>query len=107
MNKNQKKILEFLKDKDPPKFYSNEDISKETKLSTTTIGSECYKMRNAGLVEHGPAQIGVELSNRITVKGQDQLDEEELSKKNFNWTKGGTIIALILSSLAIIISVFD
>ena len=50
INKNQRKILEFLKDKDASKFYSNEEIADETGLSTTTVGSECYKMRKAGVL---------------------------------------------------------
>ena len=49
MNKNQKKILEFLKDKDASKFYSNEEIADATGLSIITVGSECYKMRQVDL----------------------------------------------------------
>ena len=104
MNKNQRKILEFLKDKDASKFYSNEEIADETGLSTTTVGSECYKMRKAGLVEPRGGELNVELKHRILVAGQDQLDEEELSKKTFTWTKGGTITALVLSIIAIVIA---
>ena len=105
MNKNQKKILESLKDKDPSKFFSNEEIATESKLSTTTVGSECYKMREVKLLEAGPAQLGVELTNRITFAGQSKLDEEKLSLQNLNWTKIGTVTAIILSIAAITISV--
>jgi len=69
------------------------------------VGSECYKMREAGLLEAGLAQLGVELSNRITVAGQNKLDDEKLSRQNFNWTKIGAVTAIILSITAIIISV--
>lgn len=105
MNQNQKKILEFLKDKDPSKFFSNEEIAKNTKLSLGMVGSECYKMRKEKLLEPSAASIGEQLQHRITVKGQNNLDEEELSIKNFNWTKIGTISAIVLSVIAIIISV--
>ena len=48
--------------------------------------------------------MNVPLKHRITVKGQDQLDKEELSKKTFTWTKVGTITALVLSIIAIVIA---
>lgn len=105
MNQNQRKILEFLKDQDPSKFFSNDEIASVIQLDTTTIGSECYKMREAKLLEHGLAELAVPLSHRITVAGQNKLDDEEMSNKNFNWTKYGIISAFGLSIIAILISI--
>lgn len=104
MNKNQKKILKFLAKKPSNKFFTIEKISDETGIEIGEVGSECYKLREIKYLEAGAAEFGVELSNRITVAGQNALDEEDHIGKTLKWTKIGTVGAIILSSIAIIIS---
>jgi len=104
MNKNQKKILKFLTKKPSKKFFTNEEISGGTDIEVGEVGSECYKLREIKYLEAGAAQLNVELSHRITVAGQNALDDEDHIGKTLKLTIIGTVGALILSSIAIIIS---
>jgi len=72
MNEDQRKILKFLKKQDASKFSSRKEIAEKAKISETTVGSECYKMREEGYVEHGPARFGEPLDYRIIVSGQNK-----------------------------------
>jgi len=107
MNKNQKKILKFLAKKPSNKFFTIKEISDKTGIEVREVGSECYKLREIKYLEAGAAEMGVELSNRITVPGQNALDNEDHIGKTLKWKKIGIVSAIILSSIIIIISLFS
>jgi len=75
MNKNQKKIFNFLKKQDASKFISLKLISEKTKISSIIVGSECYKLRKEEYLEFSQAQVGAQIDYRITSKGEKELEK--------------------------------
>ncbi|MCV0409678.1 hypothetical protein [Nitrosopumilus sp.] len=57
MNKNQKKILEYLSKKDASTFTALEEIAKHIVLGETDTGSECYKLREDKFLAPNQKQI--------------------------------------------------
>lgn len=107
MNKNQKKILKFLAKQQSSKFFTHEEIADKINIEIREVGSECYKLREIKYLEPRATQLGVKLSYRLTVAGQNALDETDHIGKNLKWIKIGTVGVIIASSIAIIISLFN
>jgi len=107
VNKNQKKILKFLAKQQSSKFFTQEEIANKTNIEIREVGSECYKLREIKYLEPGAGQLNEKLSYRITVAGQNALDDVDHIEKTLRWIKIGTVGAIIASSFAIIISLFN
>lgn len=96
MDKQQRKILEFLSKRNASDYVTLDEISSNTKIERTEAGSECLKLREIEFLEStsGP---GTPLSYRITARGVIHLDIERDKKIT---SKATIVLAIATVALA-------
>lgn len=104
MNKNQKKILQFLKESNSSNFITQEEIVTATNIQDRTVGTECRKLWKEELLEQDLTQGG-KPRYRTTVKGENALDSEKLAISSWLWTKTGVISSIVLGVIGLVIAI--